>query len=400
MASLRRLPRSPNFIACFTGSDGKRYQRSTGVRADGKVTSRRSAQKIADEFEEIARRRKTVAQVQRVIQDLFEEVNGEALPNSSLRLFASNWLQHKEAEVSSSSFRSYRDKVTSFLDHLGTRADEPISAINKHDVLRWRDAEAARVSPSTVNHSLKVLRVFMEAACRDGLIPDNPAEAVARLKDSGKKQRRPFSLPEIQRLAQAADDEWKSMILFGLYTGQRLGDIASLTWGHLDLDNQELRLVTKKTSRNQKIPLPPPLLKFILAQQEAPRASGPVHPRAWAIVNRQRRVGTLSRQFRDLMVKAGLIPKEKHRKGKNCSGQQGQRQESEISFHSLRHTTTSLLKNAGVSPAITEEFVGHDSAEMNRHYTHIELDAMRRAAETLPDVMGMPLEEVETQVPS
>ena len=58
-----------------------------------------------------------------------------------------------------------------------------------------------------------------------------------------------------------------------------------------------------------------------------------------------------------------------------------------ISFHSLRHTTTSLLKNAGVSPALAEEFVGHDSSEMNRVDTHIEAKAMNAAAELLPDVL-------------
>jgi hypothetical protein len=31
-----------------------------------------------------------------------------------------------------------------------------------------------------------------------------------------------------------ANDEWRSMILFGLYTGQRLGDIATLRWNNLD----------------------------------------------------------------------------------------------------------------------------------------------------------------------
>ena len=32
-----------------------------------------------------------------------------------------------------------------------------------------------------------------------------------------------------------ADDEWRSMILFGLYTGARLSDVASLTWENIDL---------------------------------------------------------------------------------------------------------------------------------------------------------------------
>jgi hypothetical protein len=47
-----------------------------------------------------------------------------------------------------------------------------------------------------------------------------------------------------------ANDEWRSMILFGLYTGQRFGDIATLTrLNNLDLVRGELRLSTQKQAR-------------------------------------------------------------------------------------------------------------------------------------------------------
>ena len=47
------------------------------------------------------------------------------------------------------------------------------------------------------------------------------------------------------------------------------------------------------------------------------------------------------------------------------------------------------MKNAGQSPAIVEEFVGHDSAEMNRIYTHIGIEAMRKAGNAaLPDLVS------------
>jgi len=46
------------------------------------------------------------------------------------------------------------------------------------------------------------------------------------------------------------------------------------------------------------------------------------------------------------------------------------------------------MKNAGVSPAIVEEFIGHNSAEMNRVYTHIEIESMRKAADKLPDLFA------------
>ena len=58
----------------------------------------------------------------------------------------------------------------------------------------------------------------------------------------------------------------------------------------------------------------------------------------------------------------------------------------EISFHALRHTATSLMKNAGVSSAIVQEFTGHDSPAISANYTHIETSALKKAAESLPDV--------------
>ena len=62
---------------------------------------------------------------------------------------------------------------------------------------------------------------------------------------------------------ELADEEWRGMILFGLYTGQRLGDIATLTKQNLDLESKEVRLTTGKTGRRQILPLAGPLLKFV-----------------------------------------------------------------------------------------------------------------------------------------
>ncbi|MEX2578308.1 MAG: tyrosine-type recombinase/integrase [Verrucomicrobiales bacterium] len=174
--------------------------------------------------------------------------------------------------------------------------------------------------------------------------------------------------------------------LFGLYTGQRLGDIAKLTWDQIDLEAKEIRLQTGKTGRFQKIPIPSPLLKHIETLPEPEHGQIPLHERSEEIVSVQGKTGSLSIQFHKIMSDVGIVAKKTHRKTEEAPGRKGRREESKVSFHSLRHTTTSLLKNAGVSPAIAEEFVGHDSAEMNRVYTHIELKSMKKAAKLLPDV--------------
>lgn len=249
------------------------------------------------------------------------------------------------------------------------------------------------LAPATVNHNLKFVRMLFAAAKREGMVADNPAEDVPTLKRTARTTRRPFTMVELRGLLQVADAEWRSMILFGLYTGQRLGDIARLSWDQIDLEAGEIRLQTSKTGRHQKIPIPPPLLKHIEVLKDEKPGEYFLHPKAEDIVSTQGKTGSLSVQFHKLMADAGIVTAKKHRKieksEENAAGRKVPKArgvEAKVSFHSLRHTTTSLLKNAGVSPAIAEEFVGHDSAEMNRVYTHIELEAMKKAAELLPDV--------------
>jgi integrase len=183
---------------------------------------------------------------------------------------------------------------------------------------------------------------------------------------------------------ELADEEWRGMILFGLYTGQRLGDIATLTKQNLDLESKEVRLTTGKTGRRQILPLAGPLLKFVKTLPASDDPAAPLFPRAHAVVQRQGRAGNLSNLFHKILVAAGLADKRSHHstgKGRNVS-----REQNEISFHSLRHTATTLLKSAGVSDAVAREFIGHDSPTVSKQYTHIPTDTLRQAANKLPDI--------------
>lgn len=56
-----------------------------------------------------------------------------------------------------------------------------------------------------------------------------------------------------------ADDEWRSLINFGLYTGQRLGNLARLRWSQIDLESDEIRLTTGKTNKRLLLPIAPAL---------------------------------------------------------------------------------------------------------------------------------------------
>jgi integrase len=167
----------------------------------------------------------------------------------SLREFAAQWLSTKAPELAPTTLHSYRGGVSQLLSYLGPRADAPLTEISKADVLAYRNHLSTTLSARTVNSHLTLLRMLFKSARRDGVLADNPAEFVGSLKSQTVPNKRPFTLPELQAVLAVADDEWRSLILFGLYTDQRLSDLASLSWSNIDLGRDEVRLVTRKTGR-------------------------------------------------------------------------------------------------------------------------------------------------------
>lgn len=216
---------------------------------------------------------------------------------------------------------------------------------------------------------------------------DNPAAKLDVLKrrETDRAERRPFTVKELKTIMTHASGEWKGLILFGLYTGQRLKDIARLTWLNIDLENKELRFVTDKTGRRMVIPLATPLLAHLQAIPAGDDPAAPLFPDAHTIASKEGSNSRLSQQFQALLVAASMATERT--KDETGKGRSLRRPVSEISFHSLRHTATSLLKNAGVPEAVAMDIIGHDSEAISRHYTHIETKAKRAALQKLPKVM-------------
>jgi integrase len=311
--------------------------------------------------------------------------SGTALAATTVRAHFEQWVQAKIGTVSESTRVAYEAVIREFCDFLADRADRQLLYITKADVASFRDLVATSRSPATANMRLKILRVAFRQAWRDGVIDDDPAAKVQLLKTAGTTARRAFTLVELKTLLAAADGEWKGVILFGVYTGQRLGDIARLRWDNVDLDTETLAFNSQKTHRRQILPIAAPLRTWLVDHRNRGKLSSQViFPSLVALIGNSGRVGSLSNQFYRLMSSVGLISPRSHQKRIDGPGRDARRTQNDLSFHSLRHTATSLMKNAGVSPAIVQEFIGHDSKAVSQQYTHIELSSLRQAAATLP----------------
>jgi integrase len=229
-----------------------------------------------------------------------------------------------------------------------------------------------------------VLRICLGEAVRQGLLAVNPAVRVKLLKSTAESKRRAFTLEEIKRILRACDDdaEWRGLVLFGLYLGQRLVDLAKLTWRAVNLQNSEIAFTTRKTGRRIVLPLLQPLADYLATLPASDNPNAFIFPRAASA----KRTASLSNQFRDILVAAALVEPRPRGHKSTGKGRDQAREASEISFHSLRHSAVTMLKAAGVSDFIARDIVGHESAAVSRQYTHLTADDKRNAMQRLPDV--------------
>lgn len=380
MACIWKDPRTRFWVACFTSRDGRRLKKTT------KTTDRKKAQRIADSLEKVARDKQTAKTVRAAITALSQEVWGVEVVSTSVREHFANWLTEKRASSATSTMEFYERSCEKFLTFLGPAADEPVEHIERGHVARYKIEISKKLAAKTINHHVKLLRMVFKAARRDGLIDEDPAEFVETIRKTAASARRPFSIKELQAVIAACDEEWRGMVLCGIYTGQRLADIADMRWRNVDLLKKEIRLTARKTNRLMTIPIAPPLLEHLEALPSSDDRDAPLHPKACAVLSKQGRVGTLSNQFIAILVQAGLRDSASLNKKGTGKGRHAKRQSHGLSFHSLRHTAVTLLKEAGIPAAVVMELIGHDSEEMSRHYTHVGREALEGATLKFPDV--------------
>ena len=87
--------------------------------------------------------------------------------------------------------------------------------------------------------------------------------------------------------------------------------------------------------------------------------------------------------FKRLMESAGIDDGVARKK----DGKLG-RKVSRLSFHSLRHSFNSAMANADAPFEIRQKQTGHASKDMNKHYTHLEFETVRRPVESISRLPG------------
>ena len=158
-----------------------------------------------------------------------------------------------------------------------------------------------------------------------------------------------------------------------------------MTWQQVDLLKKSVSFVTRKTGKRLSMKLAEPLVDCLSALPGTDDPAAFVFPRFAEMAENV--TASLSKAFaEEILIPSGLMsPRPKHHASAK-KGRDAKRDVNPVTFHSLRHSFTTLLKATGASNALAQLIVGHDSPAVSRRYTHLHEDDTAEHIAKLPDV--------------
>ena len=250
------------------------------------------------------------------------------------------------------------------------------------------DDETVKMGPAgawSINKEVRLWRQILRKAKLWQRLSHDYRPLKTKVSDVGEALTR----EELRRVADTAQSDvaWEAAFygsVLAANTGLRGGEIKKLRIGSVDLENRRLRILRGDAKSDASA-------RMIELNRDACEAAARLIFRA----SKLKPSATQPDHY--------LLPKQlsriQHGKGK---GQRGydphQHMESwgsawasltkkagfpALRFHSLRHTFITHMVELGAPIGVIQTFVGHMSARMVRHYTHISTGAVRKAVEML-----------------
>ena len=122
--------------------------------------------------------------------------------------------------------------------HLGKKR---LDHIKPSDIALWQNTLLKRLTPRRVRNVRAVLNTFFEDAIRDEIIDKNPVSKV-KLPKIEKVEVTPFTIDEMKRIIEGAEDDLKAFCALGFFTGMRSGEIIGLRWEDIDFKRKEISI--------------------------------------------------------------------------------------------------------------------------------------------------------------
>jgi len=221
-----------------------------------------------------------------------------------------------------------------------------VAGIHGKDIAKLRDERLKDVSAASVNREFNLLGHVFTVAIREwGFnLPANPIQMVSRpkVKASSFRNRRLEGDEENRLLAACADDSnpyLKPMVQVAIETAMRRGELLSLTWDRVALNDCVASLPITKNGTPRDVPLSK---KAVAVLSGLPRS---IDGRVFPFTSDN----AVSMTFRRACRRAGI---------------------EDLRFHDLRHEATSRIAERVTDVHTLAKITGHKSLQMLQRYYH------------------------------
>ena len=306
------------------------------------------------------------AHTAKLIRRAVERVAGDKIPIISAQNYLTTWLARKSLHMKENSKKAYSSAMKRFVAYLGKDGALPLHGLTLGKIQAYIDGRLTDgISTATARFEVTVVGGALKDAIRAGLIESNPASLVS-IPDAPKVRREPFTREEIARLIESVKGtEDESLIKIAYLGGARLGDSSRMKWENVDFVKGTLTWIPQKTDRRSQEPhtimMPSDLASHLLSltSNDSSRFSDFICPTLSRLPVISR--GGLSDRFGSLARSLGI----------------------KKTFHSLRHSCVTHIREAGVDQDTCMAFLGHKSTKVNLGYTHRGPKATSAAAASL-----------------
>lgn len=279
---------------------------------------------------------------ERKLRDFLERA-ARIRPGSGNVTFADMVQRFRETELAVKDLkprgREYREYcIESLLRKWPDLTNLPVRNITRSDCERWFAKRREKISTQLLNNELGTLKMILEFAVREGIVMDNPARSLKRLKipRSGViiPTREQFARL-VHQLHETMNMEAANFVELLAYSGMRRNEAASLTWGDVDFERGQFKVTGgeqgTKNRQARHVPLFP-AMRSLLERIQMERGTVPL-PNKPIMLMKQCRYS-----IKNACKKAGL---------------------PHFNHHHMRHFFTSNAIEQGVDFKVIASWLGH-----------------------------------------
>jgi len=241
---------------------------------------------------------------------------------------------------------------------------KPLDLISRDGIKAFRSKQLKDgYSPKTINNHVAVLNRILGEAVEAGILDFVPR--VRRLK-SPPPESKFLTEEEAVALVNAAEEPWKYMILLGLTTGLRQGELLALQWRDINRERRFLmvrhsifrgRMGSPKSNKERPVPLNDDAMEALnsLCQNGE-----------FVFCNDQGKPWT-DNQCKWPLIRASKSAGIRH-----------------VSWHMLRHTFASHLVQHGTSIMEVQKYLGHSDIRTTQRYAYLNPEIRHDEVRKLP----------------